>query len=56
LDNLFLSLNANISGYQKDDRRFNWPGSGDDSEDIFDFYQSIFKDKIPFTLRLRVLI
>lgn len=33
---------ANISGYQKDDRRFNWPGSGDDSEDIFDFYRTTF--------------
>ena len=38
----YISLNANISGYQKDDRRFNWPGSGDDSEDIFDFYRTTF--------------
>ena len=38
----YISLNANVSGYQKDDRRFNWSGSGDDSEDIFDFYRTTF--------------
>ena len=48
-----ITLNANISGYQKDDRRFNWPGSGDDSEDIFDFYRLSKFSQDPMQISLK---
>ncbi|GAB6120950.1 TonB-dependent receptor [Dysgonomonas termitidis] len=37
-----ISVNLNLSAYQTDGKRFYWPGSPDDSQDVYDMYRCTF--------------